>query len=169
MVFDMVIYVTLINLTEMECILLLLLLLKNNLFLCLCVLESLTLDKSKLYFVEMKTLKKNVNVYRYSNLIKTDNYLKKNCCLVINLKQNRFEILKKYHMAYNIRYLAIYIGSLKVCNIRYILSYKLQNMKLYTRNAVKYSFLLSCIDRMLDYGLKSQQMVLHANLKVKWF
>ena len=34
MIFDMVIYVTLINLTEMECILLL----KSYLFLCLCVL-----------------------------------------------------------------------------------------------------------------------------------
>ena len=69
-----------------------------------------------------------------------------------------------------IRYLAIYIGSLiKVCNVRYILSYKLKNLKLFTRNAVKYSFLLSCIDRMLNYGLKSQQMVLHANLQVKWF
>ena len=38
-------------------------------------------------------------------------------------------------------------------------------MELYTRNAVEYSFLLSCIDRMLNYGLKSQQMVLHANLR----
>ena len=38
-------------------------------------------------------------------------------------------------------------------------------MKFYTRNAVKYSCLLSCIDRMLNYGLKSQQMVLHANLQ----
>ena len=35
----------------------------------------------------------------------------------------------------------------------------------YTRNAIKYSFLLSCIDRMLNYGLKSQQMVLQANLQ----
>ena len=34
----------------------------------------------------------NLNVYRYSNLIKTDKYFKTNCCLVINLKQNRFEI-----------------------------------------------------------------------------
>ena len=68
-------------------------------------------------------------------------------------------------MSYNIRYLAIYIGSLKVCNVRYILSYKHQNMELYTRNVVKYSFLLSCIDRMLTYGLKSQQIVLHANLQ----
>ena len=38
-------------------------------------------------------------------------------------------------------------------------------MELYTRNAVKYSFLLSCIDRVLNYDLKSQQMVLHANLQ----
>ena len=38
-------------------------------------------------------------------------------------------------------------------------------MELYTRNAVKYSFLLSCIDRMLNYGFKSHQMVLHANLQ----
>ena len=52
MIFDMVIYVTLINLTEMEYILLLL---KSCLILCLCVLESLTLDKSKWYSVEMKT------------------------------------------------------------------------------------------------------------------
>ena len=70
-------------------------------------------------------------------------------------------------MVYNIRYLAIYIGSLKVCNVRYILSYKNENMELYTRNAVKYRFLLSCIDRMLNYGLKSQQMVLHAYLQSK--
>ena len=42
MIFVMVIYVTLINLTEMECNLLLL---KSCLFLCLCVLEYLTLDK----------------------------------------------------------------------------------------------------------------------------
>ena len=44
MIFDMVFYVTLINVTEMECILLLI---KRCLFLCLCVLESLTLEKSK--------------------------------------------------------------------------------------------------------------------------
>ena len=44
MIFVMIIYVTLINLTEMEC---LLLLLKRCIFLCLCVLEYLTLDRSK--------------------------------------------------------------------------------------------------------------------------
>ena len=38
-------------------------------------------------------------------------------------------------------------------------------MELYTRNAVNYSFLLLCIERMLNYGLKSQQIVLHANLQ----
>ena len=52
--FGMVIYVTLIDFTEMLCIFLLLL--KSYLCLCLCVLESLPLDKSKWYFVEMKLL-----------------------------------------------------------------------------------------------------------------
>ena len=44
MIFNMVIYVTLLNLTAMECILLLL---KGSLIFCLCGLESLTLNKSK--------------------------------------------------------------------------------------------------------------------------
>ena len=44
MIFDRVTYVSLVNLIEMECFLLLL---KSCLFLCLCVLEPLTLDKSK--------------------------------------------------------------------------------------------------------------------------
>ena len=95
MIFDTAIYVTLLNLTEMECIILLLLL-RSNIFLCLCVLEYLTLNKSNLYFVKMRTSKNcfiaNVNNYRYSNLIKTDNYFRTNWCLVINLKQNRSEI-----------------------------------------------------------------------------
>ena len=39
-----------------------------------------------------KNVNANVNVYRYSNLIKADKYFRTNCCLVINLKQNRFEI-----------------------------------------------------------------------------
>ena len=55
---------------------------KEQFILCLCVLEFLTLDKSKLRFVEMKTSKNclfaNVNVYRYSHLIKTDNYFRTN-------------------------------------------------------------------------------------------
>ena len=38
-------------------------------------------------------------------------------------------------------------------------------MELNSRHAVKYSLLLSCIDRMLNYGLTCQQMVLHANLQ----
>ena len=38
-------------------------------------------------------------------------------------------------------------------------------MELYTRNTVKYSCLLSRIDKILNYGLKSQQMELHANLQ----
>ena len=62
----MVVYVTLINLTEMNSSSSNTT--KEHLFLCLCVLKSLTLDKSKLYFVEMKTSKNccfvaNVNVY----------------------------------------------------------------------------------------------------------
>ena len=44
MIFDMVIYVTLINLTEMECILLLY---YRVVYFFVYVLESLTLDKSK--------------------------------------------------------------------------------------------------------------------------
>ena len=44
----------------------------------------------------MKTFKKifiaNANVYRYSNLLKIDKYFRTNCFLVINSKQNRFEI-----------------------------------------------------------------------------
>ena len=36
----------------------------------------------------------NVNVYRYSNLIKTDKYFRTNCCLFISLKQNRFDTRK---------------------------------------------------------------------------
>ena len=38
-------------------------------------------------------------------------------------------------------------------------------MELYTRNAVRYSYLVSCIDRKLNYCLERQQMVLHANLQ----
>ena len=34
----------------------------------------------------------NVNVYKYSSLIKTKKYFRTNWSLVINLKQNRFEI-----------------------------------------------------------------------------
>ena len=57
MIFGMVIYVTLINLTEMECILLL----KSCLFLCLCVLESLALHKHeiKMIFHADENLKHN--------------------------------------------------------------------------------------------------------------
>ena len=68
-------------------------------------------------------------------------------------------------MTYNVRYLAIYVGSLKVCNVRYSWSYKHLNIELYIRNAVKYRLLLSCIYRVLNYGFKSQQVVLHAKLQ----
>ena len=63
-----------------------------SLFMCL---ESLTLDTSTLYFVEMEASNNcfiaNVIFYRFSNLINTDNYFRTNCCLVLNFKQNRFE------------------------------------------------------------------------------
>ena len=58
MIFDMVIYVTLINLTEMECILLLL---KSCLFLCLCVLERFKLGQIKKIFRGDENLKKNLH------------------------------------------------------------------------------------------------------------
>ena len=38
-------------------------------------------------------------------------------------------------------------------------------MELYARKAVKYSFLLSCIDRLHNNGLNSQMMVLDAILQ----
>ena len=52
--------------------------------------------QSKMIFRGDENFKKiffaNVHVYRYGNLIKTDKYFRTNCRLVINLKQNRFEI-----------------------------------------------------------------------------
>ena len=56
----------------------------------------LNFGQIKMIFRGDENLKKfytaKVNVYRYSNLIKTDNNFRTSCCLVINLKQNRFEI-----------------------------------------------------------------------------
>ena len=43
-------------------------------------------------------------------------------------------------MTYNIRNLAIPIGSLKVCNVRYIVSYKLQNIKLTPETQLSIAF-----------------------------
>ena len=97
MLFDMVIYVTLINLTEMEYILLLQ---KSCLLLCFMCFRLFNFGQIKMIFRgdENFKIKKffiaNVNVYRYCNLIKTDKYFRTNCCLVINLKQNRFGIKK---------------------------------------------------------------------------
>ena len=48
MIFDMVIYATLLNLTEMECILLLLL--KSVLLLCLCVFRIFNFGQIKMVF-----------------------------------------------------------------------------------------------------------------------
>ena len=86
----MVIYVTWINFTEMECILLLL---KNCLFLCY-VFRIFNFGQIKMIFRGDENLTKifiaNVNVNRYSNLKKTNKYFRTNCCLVINIRQNRF-------------------------------------------------------------------------------
>ena len=68
MIFDMVIHVTLINLTEMESILLLL---KSCPFLCLCFFRIFNFGQIKMIFRGDENLKKifiaNVNVYRCSN------------------------------------------------------------------------------------------------------
>ena len=56
-------------------------------------------------------------------------------------------------MTYNIRHLVKYIGTLKVCNVCYILSYKNKNIELNIRNAVKYMYQYN-----LNYGLIGQQL-----------
>ena len=64
-----------------------------SLFMCFRIFNF---EQIKMIFRGDENIKKffiaNVNVYRYSRLIKTDKYFRTNCCLVINLKQNRFEI-----------------------------------------------------------------------------
>ena len=69
-------------------------------------------------------------VYRYSFLRITDNYFITSWYLVIYLTQNLFWNEIKYHMIYKIRYLAVYIASLKVCNVCYIFPYKQHNATL---------------------------------------
>ena len=46
-------------------------------------------------------------------------------------------------------------------------SYCHTSIKIWKFTSETDSILLSCIDRMLNYGLKSQQMVLHANLQME--
>ena len=61
-----------------------------SLFMCFKIFN---LGQIKMIFRGDKNLKNifsNVNVHRYSNLIKK--MIRINCCLVINLKQNGFEI-----------------------------------------------------------------------------
>ena len=64
-----------------------------SLFMCFRIIN---LVQIKMIFRGDENLKKiftaNVNVYRYSNLIKTEKYFRTNCCLVISLKQNMVEI-----------------------------------------------------------------------------
>ena len=90
-------------------------------------------------------------VYRYSFFIISDKYIRTNLYLVINLTQKQFLNEIKYHMIYKIRYLAIYVASLKVCNVYYILLYKKQNV-IYIRNDVMHSFSIVLIYQMLIYG-----------------
>ena len=67
--------------------------LSNSLFMCFRIFNF---EQIKMIFRGDETLKiifiANVNVYRNSYLIKTYKYFRTNYCLVINLKQNRFEI-----------------------------------------------------------------------------
>ena len=64
-----------------------------SLFMCLRIFNF---GQIEMIFRGNENLKKifiaNVNIYRYSNFINTDKYFRTNCCLAINLKQNRFEI-----------------------------------------------------------------------------
>ena len=64
----MVIYVTLINLKEMECILLLL---KSCLFLCLCVLEFFNFGHIKMIFCGNENLKKTslLQMYMFIDIV----------------------------------------------------------------------------------------------------
>ena len=64
-----------------------------SLFMCLRIFYF---GQIKMIFRGDENFKKifiaNVNVYKYSNLIKTDKYFRTNCSFVINLKQNTFEM-----------------------------------------------------------------------------
>ena len=57
MIFVMIVYATLINLTELECILLLL---KSCLFLCLCFFRIFNFGQIKMIFRGDKNLKKSL-------------------------------------------------------------------------------------------------------------
>ena len=63
-----------------------------SLFMCFIIFNF---GQIKMMFRGDENLKKNYckcKCLRYSNLLKTDTYFRTNCCLDINLKQNRFEI-----------------------------------------------------------------------------
>ena len=64
-----------------------------SLFMCFSIFNF---GQIKMIFCGDENFKKlfiaNVNVYRYSSLIKTVNYFRSNCCLLLNSNQNRFEI-----------------------------------------------------------------------------
>ena len=66
-----------------------------SLFMCF---RTFNFGQIKMMFRGDENLKKiflaNINVYRYSNLIKTDKYFRTNCCLGINLKQTGLKLNK---------------------------------------------------------------------------
>ena len=66
----------------------------KELSISLLCLRIFSFEQIKILFCGDETLKNALLQCKclYSTLIKTDNYFRTNCCLVINLKQNRFEI-----------------------------------------------------------------------------
>ena len=73
-----------------------------SLFMCF---RHFNFGQTKMIFCGDENLKNcfiaNVNVYRYSNLIPTDNYFRTNCCLIINLNKT---VLKLNKIPYDIYY-----------------------------------------------------------------
>ena len=62
--------------------------LSNSLFMCFRIFNF---GQIKMIFRGDENFTANVNVYKYSYLIKTDKYFSANSCIVINLKQKGFE------------------------------------------------------------------------------
>ena len=81
----------------------------------------------------------SILVNRYSFLKITDDYFRTNWYLDIHLTQKQFCNEIKYHI-YKIRYLAVYVASLKVCNVCYIFPYKQQNATLLQKRCYVYLF-----------------------------
>ena len=89
MIFDTVIYVTLINLTNGMYSSTTTKEVSISMFMCFRIFNF---GQIKMKFCGDENFKYLLNVYKCNNCIKIDTYLRTNSCLVINLKQNRFEI-----------------------------------------------------------------------------